>query len=305
MMEPPASRPGRATRVAKWVAWVSPVVLGVVYLAISLFSADVLTRPHNHPSVLDPRLVSPHATPWSVRTADGLTLRGWYHPTGERRHLVILVHGMWGSWHEMAGLGHDLHARGYDVLLFDLRGHGQSDPSRLFMGRRERGDLRAVLSWAKREGFTPDRIGWVGFSLGASTLLMEAAQNPNIRVAVIDSPFGNLPELLDAQLSKYSNLPRFFNPGILTAAHLAYGVRTDDLIPIRSARSWGKRPLLLIHGEADTTVPARQARLLARAAGSSCQTLMVPGVEHVEAYRVNPAKYVSRVDSFLQKNLTQ
>jgi len=303
-MEPPARRPSRLTRAAKWAAWLAPVLLGAVYLTISVFSADILTRAHNHPDGLDPLLVSPDATFWSVRTDDGLTLRGWYHPTEGRRHLVVLVHGLWGSWDEMAGLGHDLHRRGYDVLLFDLRGHGQSDPSRLFMGRRERGDLRAVLGWAKREGFPPDRVGWVGFSLGASTLLMEAAQNPNIRVAVIDSPYGDLPELLDAQLAKYSNLPRFFNPGILTAAHLAYGVRTDDLIPIRSARSWGRRPLLLIHGESDTTVPARQARRLAEAAGSWCQTVMVPGVEHVEAYRVNPARYVSRVDAFLHQNLT-
>ena len=41
---------------------------------------------------------------------------------------------------------------------------------------------------------------------------MEAAQNPNIRVAVIDSPYGNLPELLDDQLSKYSNLPALLQP---------------------------------------------------------------------------------------------
>ena len=303
-MDSHARRPSRLIRITKWIAWLAPVLLGAVYLTISLLSADVLTRPHNHPGVLDPLLVSPLAKSWSVKTEDGLTLRGWYHPTAERRHLVILVHGMWSSWHEMAGLGRDLHERGYDVLLFDLRGHGQSDPSRLFMGRRERGDLRAVLKWARGEGFPPDRVGWVGFSMGASTLLMEAAHNPNIRVAVIDSPYGNLPELLDAQLSKYSNLPRFFNPGILTAAHLAFGVRTDDLIPIRSARSWGRRPLLLIHGEADTTVPARQARLLARAAGESCQTVMVPGVEHAEAYRMHPVPYVSRVDAFLQKNLT-
>ena len=303
-METPAPTRSRWIRTTKWFVVIGSMVLVGIYLGVSLLSAELLTRSHNQRPPLEPTFVSELATPWSVRTEDGLTLRGWYHPTDERRHLVILVHGMWSSWAEMAGLGRDLHRRGYDVLLFDLRGHGESDPSRLFMGRRERGDLRAVLAWAKGQKFTPDRIGWVGYSMGGSTLLMEAAQNPNIRVAVIDSPYGNLPELLDAQLTRYSNLPRFFNPGILTAAHLAFGVRTDDLSPIRSARSWGRRPLLLIHGEADTIVPAQQARMLARALGSTCQTVMVPGVEHVEAYRMNPEHYVSRVDRFLQKNLT-
>jgi uncharacterized protein len=292
-------------RRLRWLAGLTAASLGVAYLSISLYSADVLTRPHNHATVLDPRVVSEEATAWSVRTDDGVTLRGWYHPTPRRRHLVVLVHGLWDSWEQMAGLGRDLHRLGYDVLLFDLRGHGESDPSRVSMGRRERGDLRAVLGWARGEGFAPERIGWLGQSMGASALLMEAARNQNIRVVVIDSPFGNLPELLDRQLARHSHLPRVFNPGILTVAHLAFGVRTDDLVPIRSARSWGDRPLLLIHGEADTTVPVRQARQIARAAGPWCEVVWLPGVEHVLAYRTDPGLYVAAVDSFFARNLTR
>ncbi|GAC1473656.1 MAG: alpha/beta hydrolase [Isosphaeraceae bacterium] len=302
-METPARGLPRRLRVARRATWLLGGFLGALYLGVSLFSANVLTRTHNQASFMDPTEVSKDACSWNIETADGLTLRGWYHPTRTRRQLVVLVHGMWSSWHEMAGLGRDLHRRGYDVLLFDLRGHGESDPSRVFMGRRERADIRAVLGWARSEGFPPERIGWIGFSMGASTLLMEAARNPNIRVAVIDSPYGSLPELLDTQLSKYSKLPRWFNPGILTAARLAYGVRTDDLVPIRSAREWGRRPLLLIHGESDTTVPVDQARQLALAVGSSCQSVVLPGVEHVDAYRTYPDRYVGAVDRFFQRYL--
>jgi pimeloyl-ACP methyl ester carboxylesterase len=205
----------------------------------------------------------------------------------------------------MASLGHDLHRRGFDILLFDLRGHGQSDPSRLSMGRRERNDIRAVLAWAKGRGFSSDRVGWLGYSLGASTLLMEAARNPEIRVAVLDSPFGNLPELLDTQLSQHSHLPRVFNPGILFVAHRAFGLRSDDLIPIRSARQWGHRPLLVIHGEADSTVPVRQAYLLARSAGPTCRLVTLPGVEHVEAFRTHRTGYTATVDRFFREHLGQ
>jgi pimeloyl-ACP methyl ester carboxylesterase len=294
----------RATRIAKWLVIAAALSALITYLGLSILTADLLTRTSNHSLQLDPRAVSTDATSWSTRTVDGLTLRGWYYPTSERRHLIVLVHGLWGSWPEMAALGRDLHRHDYDVLLFDLRGHGQSDPSRIFMGRRERADLRAVLSWAGRQGFSKDRIGWVGQSMGASTLLMEAAQNPNIQAAVIDSPYGSLPELLRTQLPKHSHLPSWFNPGILTAAHLAFGVRTDDLVPIRSALRWGRRPLLLIHGEADSIVPVSQARRLARAAGPTCQAVTLPGVEHVQAYGRDPARYVAAVDSFFDRHLT-
>jgi pimeloyl-ACP methyl ester carboxylesterase len=303
-MDSNARPPRRVRRLARWLAWSTPLSLMSAYLGISLLSAEILTRPSNHPPRLDPKAVSIDAQSWSARTRDGLTLRGWYYPTEKRRHLIVLIHGMGGAWPEMAALGRDLHQHEYDVLLFDLRGHGASDPSRLFMGRRERGDLRAVLSWAYAQGFTNDRIGWLGYSMGASTLLMEAAQNPNIQVAVIDSPYGSLPELLNTQLPKHSHLPSWFNPGILTAARFAFGVRTDDLIPIRSAKRWGPRPLMLIHGEADSIVPVSQARRLASAAGPSCQAVTLPGVEHVQAYDFDPERYVTAVNTFFSQHLT-
>ncbi len=296
-------RPWRASRRLRWAGLLALVAGPLGYLAVSVLTADILTRPNNRATTSDPREFGPRVSAWSTRTADGLTLRGWYCPTRERRRLIVLVHGMGGSRDEMASLGQDIHRRGYDVLVFDLRGHGLSDSSRLFMGRRERGDIRAVLDWALLHGYSPDRIGWLGYSMGASTLLMEAAGNGKIQVAVLDSPFGNLPELLNRQLTAHSHLPRWFNPGILLAARLAFGVRTDDLIPLRSALEWGSRPLLLIHGEADSIVPVQQARQIARAVGPTCQAVTLPGVEHVAAYVTDPARYVGAVDRFFDRHL--
>jgi pimeloyl-ACP methyl ester carboxylesterase len=302
-MDSTVPRPRRALRTFRLLALVGIVVGSFGYAGISLLIAHILTGPNNRPTVIDAQEISGDAMAWSARTSDGLTLRGWYCPTPERRRLIVLVHGMGGSRDEMARIGRDLHADGYDVLLFDLRGHGLSDRSRLYMGGRERGDIRAVLDWATRKGYPSDRVGWLGYSMGASTLLMEAAQNARIRTVVLDSPFGNLPELLDRQLTQHSHLPRWFNPGILTAARIAYGVRTDNLIPLRSALQWGRRPMLLIHGEADSIVPVAQARQIARVVGPTCQAVILPGVEHVGAYKQAPRRYIAAVDRFFDRNL--
>jgi dipeptidyl aminopeptidase/acylaminoacyl peptidase len=205
----------------------------------------------------------------------------------------------------MAAIGHDLHAKGYDVLLFDLRGHGSSDPSRLTMGAREREDLRSVLAWALKEGYAEDRIGWLGHSMGGSTLLMEAEQNPKFRAVVIDSAYGNLPELLDRQLTEHSHLPKIFNPGILLAARFVFGVRTDNLIPIESAGRWGHRPLLLIHGTLDSIVPIAQAQKIVSAVGSTCETMILPDVEHVGAFNAARTQYIETVDHFFDRLLAR
>jgi len=294
----------RSTRFRRRTAILAVLAFACLYVGISWVTAERLTRPTNRPLTVDPHRLSRDVEPWQTRTQDGLTLRGWRLPTAEHRHLLVLVHGMWSSWLEMAGLGRDLHNQGYDVLLFDLRGHGQSDPSRLSLGGRERGDLRAVMRWARAEGYPDDRIGWLGYSMGASTLMLEAAHNPAIHAAVIDSPYGDLPALLETQLSKHSLLPSWFNPGILTAARLFYGLRTEELVPIKAAASWGDRPLLLIHGESDSTVPVAQALRLSRAAGASCKTLTLPGVEHVQAYNSYPEQYVDLIGGFFHDHLS-
>jgi dipeptidyl aminopeptidase/acylaminoacyl peptidase len=287
-----------------WTAVVAPLVGVSAYLGISVLVADLLTRSANRAIELDPKVVAATAVSWNTQTDDQLTLRGWYCPALTHRRLIVLVHGLRSAWPEMAAVGHELHRLGYDVLVFDLRGHGQSDPARLSLGRHEQRDLRAVLSWAVRQGYSPDRIGWLGNSMGASTVMMEAAHNPAIRAAVVDSPYGNLPELLNAQLSEHSHLPHWFNPGILAAARLIFGVRTDDLVPIRSARHWGRRPLLLFHGEADTVVPVQQARQLAAAAGPWCRAVILPGIEHVQTYTIHPRRYIATVDAFFRQHLS-
>lgn len=293
-------------RAFRWTGLTLGLISVLSYLAISVLSADVLTRSGSQgPAGLPPLVLPDGARPWTVKTADGVTIRGEWLPEPASDRLLILVHGMRESVERLTDLAVDLHHRGFNVLLFDLRGHGRSDPHRLTMGRLERNDLLAALKWAKAAEFTPDRIGWVGRSMGGAMLVMEAADNPEIRVAVLDSPYGNLPILLDQQLTLHSHLPRVFNPGIILAAHQVYGVRTDDLVPTDMAKRWGDRPMLLMHGDQDAIVPVEQARNLAQAVGPACEIVVLNGVGHVKAYRANPKSYVDRVTTFFDRNLAR
>ena len=308
MMKAITRSPGVRTRVGRCMIVLSLVGVAVgltsIYVGISLYAADRLTRPTNHPSTTNLRISIRDAQRWSTLTEDGITLRGWYLPTNQRRHLIVLVHGLWGSWEEdMLDLGTKLHDRQFDVLLFDLRGHGESDPSRLSMGNRERADIRAVQGWAQSQGFSDKRIGWLGYSMGGSILLLEAARNRNIQVAVTDSAYGDLHEILRTQLSKESGLWSCFNPGIICAAQLCYGLPSDGVDPIRFAKDWGERPLLLIHGVEDLVVPISQAQELEHAIGSSCQLYSWQDAGHIEAYQKHKEEYVRKVGDFFDRHL--
>ena len=59
-------------------------------------------------------------------------------------------------------------------------------------------------------------------------------------------------------------------------------------------------PLLLIHGEADTTVPLEDGRRLAAAAGPAAQQWVVPGADHSQAHATVGQDYERRVMDFLR-----
>ena len=79
-MEPTAKRV-RVRRVAAAVLILAVVLFGLVYVGVAVATAERLTRPTNRPLSIDPRGISRDVEAWLTRTADGLTLRGWYLPT--------------------------------------------------------------------------------------------------------------------------------------------------------------------------------------------------------------------------------
>jgi len=107
--------------------------------------------------------------------------------------------------------------RGYVVLLFDFRAHGESSGSRTSLGYHEQKDVLAALSILKaREEIDLQRIGIYGFSMGGSTAILTAAQSGAFSAVVADSAFTSLkdqgedrghkllsPSVLPIPLSRY------------------------------------------------------------------------------------------------------
>jgi uncharacterized protein len=142
---------------------------------------------------------------------DGLRLSGWFVPapadSRRNRATVVLVHG-W-AWNRLGDTAEDvtsnlagntpvdmlrllyhLHQEGFHVLTFDLRNHGESAAaSPITFGLEEAKDLLGALAYLKgRADVNPDRIGVVGFSMGANALLYTLAKSDQIGAAVAVQP---------------------------------------------------------------------------------------------------------------------
>ena len=64
---------------------------------------------------------------------------------------------------KMLGIASWLVKHGYNVLMFDIRGHGESEGSKISGGYYEKRDLLGAVEYVKGRGF--ERIGVLGFSM--------------------------------------------------------------------------------------------------------------------------------------------
>jgi len=202
----------------------------------------------------------------------GVGLAAWYVPAGGGADptdaTVVLVHG-WGSnksdMLERAAVLHDA----YNLVLVDLRNHGQSQEANTTQGVREAGDLRAVIDWLVAEK-GPERIGVLGVSMGGATALNLADDDDRVDALVIESTHARMATAAQVRLER-GGYPLSV-PGswaILLGSLLRTGEDVSAADPIAAAGRLDGQPVLFIVGGADDTISAEDARALADAAADA------------------------------------
>jgi fermentation-respiration switch protein FrsA (DUF1100 family) len=277
----------------------------VVYGGVSLYAANVFTLVERHqPDASVPGQIGGAYEPVSFRTSDGLVLRGWLFPRGDRA--VVMVHGKESvrlNGPTSIGLAKLLTANGYTVLAFDLRGNGESEGDRFSLGQYERLDVAASVAYLGSRGFPVRRVALFGESMGAGTVLQTLAVRSDVGAVIADSAYASGATVVEEGFAKESGLPSFFVPGVLLAARL-FALDVTQIEPVAQVRAHPERPFLFIHCEADDIVLVHHSRDLMAASANADSTLwIVPGCGHVKAFETEQTQYASRVLAFLASQL--
>jgi len=301
---------GGARRIARITAILisAPAVATIaIILAITLYAAHSLTVFDRKPLVATPEDYGMAYTNIEFQSQDGLTLRGWWVEGTIAERAVVVAHGSGGNRADpperMLGLTGGLVGHGYNVLLFDMGGHGESDARNVSAGLHERYDVVAAVAYVDQMGIK--KIGVLGISLGGAAALMALTETDDIDAAVADSTYANLTDIIESEFKKRSRLPRFFIPLILSTANMLYHVDFRAVMPVQEVEK-SDVPVLIIQGERDDTVPVSHAFQLRSASENTESTLwLVADAGHAEAYLLHPGEYVSRVVRFFDQAFDQ
>ncbi|QBQ07316.1 alpha/beta fold hydrolase [Spiroplasma gladiatoris] len=138
----------------------------------------------------------------TFKSQDGIELAGFvYTPNKESNKWLIACH--WFAGHKCWALHHAkiFTKMGYNVLVFDFRGHGNSQENSTTMGLREEYDLLAAIEWLKNNKKI-DSLALYGTSMGGycvnyvSLKYSEELKKLNLKFVISDAAYGSVYRLL-------------------------------------------------------------------------------------------------------------
>lgn len=218
--------------------------------------------------------------------------------------VVIIAHGFFNSKNAvlLKTLAEKIGQAGYDVLMMDFRGHGDSQ-GLFYWTAKEYLDLLAILTLA-HEQYTS--VGVIGFSLGAATSIITASKTDMINSLVAVSPPTSFAEIEYAFWEVDVKHELLYS--VIGQGKIGKGVRPGPM--------WLKKdkpidcvehiscPTLFLHGDDDWVIRHQHAERLFAKAQCPKELVIIPGGPHAE-YLVqrNPEETVSTIIHWFQKTL--
>lgn len=191
---------------------------------------------------------------------------------------------------------------GYNALIFDFRGHGDFKGTKgTTIGYNEQKDLLGAIELIKSKGLG-EKIGLIGFSMGAGTSLSVLDKTKDVGFVIADSPYSDLKEYLEENIKNWTGLPDFpFKLTILANFKLFYNVDFSKVSPINSLEN-SNVPVLLVHGKKDKTIPYTESLKLEKIFKNKNSDIeLFDESDHIGSYNMYENKYKKVLKEFLNK----
>ncbi|MBR6950102.1 MAG: alpha/beta hydrolase [Oscillospiraceae bacterium] len=237
--------------------------------------------------------------PVSIRSFDGLVLRGEYLTRTGSVRTVVCVHGYRATGIDnFAPVLPVLAGMGCDILLIDQRACGASEGNAITFGMKERLDVLDWCRWLTGERGCTHPIFLDGISLGCSTVLMASDLElpANVRGIIADCGFTSAREIIASVMKRMLKIPPGpVMPLLQLAARIELGMPLDAVNTEECVRRT-RIPILFAHGEQDHFVPPEMGKRNYAACASPKRLLLSPDAAHGETWLKSRKEYTRLIE---------
>ncbi|HEX2788499.1 MAG TPA: alpha/beta fold hydrolase [Ignavibacteria bacterium] len=268
-----------------------------MYLGISYAAALVFTSPTNFISINKPENVQFEEV--SFETSDSVTIRGWYFAKENFNKCIILLHGFKANKMEPLPRVQMFLENGFNVLIYDARGHGESEAALNSIGFYEQEDLTAAVNFINDKNI--NNIYCDGISQGGATIVYALANGKlkNVKAVILESVYDDLHKAIDNRFKKYTLLPAdvagYF---MVKFAEDRLDISVSQMKPYESIKKINI-PVLIISGTDDSNTKVEDTDHLFENANSPKELVMFEGAGHEDLYKFNQELYKKSLISFL------
>lgn len=279
----------------------APGLAAVGVLALSLAPTACASRHYYDPSTRVTATPADRGLDYEAVTLasrDGTRLNAWFVPASATAlATVVHFHGRSGNMSDHLRFVDWLPAEGFNVLLFDYRGFGESEGRPVPGGVHE--DALAALAYVRsRTDLDPDRLLVFGQSLGGAIAIPAVAGGGSAGVRAV---------VTESALSSYRLVVRdhIGTMGVwrLLRRPLSWLVTDNRYSPDKFVGRLAPIPLLLIHGSDDDGIPLYHCKRLLDRAREPRLMWIVDGGRHLDAFTVHGTAYRPRLVEFFRQSL--
>ena len=249
------------------------------------------------------------------KNSDSTQSVGWLLSRGKPAPAIILSHGYGANRSELLTLSFELWKAGYNVLVYDLRGHGESPVKWSGLGTYEKDDLFSAMRFLRNrtnetgQPLLDGRIGLYGVDIGGYTSLVASGQDPMIKAVAVDSVYPDVSRFMNHQLrrmvgsgSEMANklVDSRWATELTNFAMQLYLMRREDSAPaFDSVATVTGRKILFITGK-DSGPFGAMTRELYNAARDQKQMLEVEQSRLIRLYDKPSSDYDEKVVAFFK-----
>ncbi len=215
---------------------------------------------------------------------------------------IYYLHGYGSTRAQAIWFLEKYHNLGFNVVIYDHIGSGDSGGTYSTLGVKECRDLKTVKNYIELKYGKSEIVALHGISMGASTAMYYGELYGDVDYIIADCGFSTMKDIVTHQLKVKFKLPKFpfiplANIGVKLKA--GYTLNKVNCIKSISSENFKKIKLLIVHGSEDAYTPKEMAYKLYEMAIGITELEIFEGAKHSDCYQSNPTRYEKLMADFL------